>query len=41
MADSLRQHVACQPKLSAQKESEGWTTTMFIEQIYRDLAKKK
>ena len=39
-ADSLRQ-VACQPKLTPMQASEGWTTDMFVEVIYNELAAKK
>jgi hypothetical protein len=36
-ADSLRQ-MACQPKLSGLRASEGWTTEMFVEAIYNALS---
>ena len=39
-ADSLRQ-MACQPKLDSKPTSEGWTTDMFVEVIYNELAAKK
>ena len=39
-ADSLRR-VACQPKLARKHPSEGWTTDMFVEVIYNELAAKK
>ena len=39
-ADSLRR-VACQPKLARLQASEGWTTEMFVEVIYNELAAKK
>ena len=38
--DSLR-HVACQPKLARKHASEGWTTDMFVETTYNELAAKK
>ena len=39
-ADSLRQ-MACQPKLTGMHASEGWTTDMFVEVIYNELASQK
>ena len=39
-ADSLRR-MACQPKLAGQCGSEGWTTDMFVEVVYNELAAKK
>jgi hypothetical protein len=33
--------VACQPKLARMQASEGWTTDMFVEVIYNELAAKK
>jgi hypothetical protein len=39
-ADSLRQ-MACQPKLAGEQASEGWTTDMFVEVVYHELAAKK
>jgi hypothetical protein len=33
--------MACQPKLAGQLASEGWTTDMFIEAVYRSLQEKK
>ena len=33
--------MACQPKLAGQPASEGWTTDMFIEAVYRSLLEKK
>ena len=39
-ADSLR-CVACRPKLARKHASEGWTTEMFVETIYNELAAKK
>jgi len=38
-ADSLRR-VACQPELARMQASEGWTTDMFVEVIYNELAAK-
>ena len=39
-ADSLCA-MACQPKLAGKHASEGWTTDMFVEVIYNELAAKK
>ena len=39
-ADSLR-HLACQPTLAGMQASEGWTTDMFVEVIYNELASQK
>ena len=39
-ADSLRP-LACQPKLARKHASEGWTTDMFVEVIYDELAAQK
>ena len=33
--------VACQPKLAGSLASEGWTTDMFLETIYREVSKRK
>jgi hypothetical protein len=38
--DSLRLQ-ACQPKLAGRHASEGWTTDMFVETIYNELASRK
>jgi hypothetical protein len=33
--------VACQPKLDTVASSEGWTTEMFVEAVYRSLQEKQ
>jgi hypothetical protein len=38
--DSLRL-LACQPTLAGKHASEGWTTDMFVEAVYRDLTAKR